>query len=98
MMEERLLDRGLKKTLDWRLIVVYLVIVFFGWINIYAAVHSGGPSSILDLHFNCGKQALWILGALVLATVVLFVINPYFWESVARPAYGVVLGLLVLVI
>ena len=97
-MEEGLLDRGLKKTVDWRLIAVYLVIMVFGWLNIYAAVRSGEPSSIFDLRFNCGKQALWMAGALVLAVLLLFVVNPFFWESVSRPAYGVVLVLLVLVI
>ena len=97
-MKEGGLDRGLKKTVDWRLIVVYLVIVLFGWMNIYAAVRSGEPASIFDLHLNCGKQAIWILGALILATLVLFVIKPYMWESLSRPAYLAVLGLLVLVI
>ena len=97
-MEDRSLDRGLKKTVDWRLIVLYLLIMLFGWINIYAAVRSGEPASIFDLHFNCGKQALWMAGALVLATLVLFVVNPYFWESIAKPAYGVVMLLLIMVI
>lgn len=97
-MEEGLLDRGLRKTLDWRLIVVYLLIMFFGWLNIYAAVRSGEPTSIFDPRFNCGKQALWMGGAIILATVLLFIVNPYFWESISRPAYGVVLVLLVMVI
>ena len=97
-MKEGALDRGLKKTVDWRLIVLYLMIILFGWINIYAAVRSGEPASIFDLGFNSGKQALWMGGAVVIAAVLLFVLNPYFWESISRPAYGVVLLLLVLVI
>ena len=97
-MQEDALDRGLKKTVDWRLIVVYLALMLFGWINIYAAVQSGEPSSIFDLSCNSGKQALWIGGAMVLAALVLFVISSYFWESISNPAYLVVLVLLVLVI
>ena len=97
-MKEGALDRGLKKTVDWKLIVLYLMIMLFGWINIYAAVRSGEPSSIFDLSCNSGKQALWMGGAVILAAVLLFVLNPYFWESISRPAYGVVLVLLVLVI
>ena len=97
-MQEDLLDRGLKKTVDWRLIVLYLALILFGWVNIFAAVQSGEPSSIFDLGCNSGKQALWMAGAVVLAALVLFVINPYFWESICKPAYGVVLVLLVLVI
>ncbi|MBQ3942522.1 MAG: rod shape-determining protein RodA [Bacteroidales bacterium] len=97
-MQEDALDRGLKKTVDWRLIVVYLALMLFGWINIYAAVQSGEPSSIFDLSCNSGKQALWMGGAIVLAALVLFVISSYFWESISNPAYLVVLVLLVLVI
>ncbi len=90
--------RGLKHTVDWRLIILYLLIMLFGWVNIYAAVRSGEPSGIFDLGFNSGKQALWMGGAVVLAAVILFAIQPYFWESVCRPAYAFVLVLLVLVI
>ncbi len=97
-MQEQALDRGLKKTVDWRLIVIYLALVLFGWINIYAAVQSGEPSSIFDLSCNAGKQALWIVGAVILSALLLFVINPYFWESISIPAYLVVLLLLILVI
>ena len=97
-MEEGVLDRGLRNTVDWRLIVLYLVITLFGWVNIYAAVQSAEPSSIFDLSCNCGKQAIWILGALVIAALTLFVINPYFWDTVCKPAYGVILVLLVIVI
>lgn len=98
MIQDGELDRGLRKTLDWRLIAVYVLIVLFGWINIYAAVRSGEPVSILDLSLNSGKQALWILGAFVIAVVLVFAINPYVWESVSRPAYGMVFALLILVI
>lgn len=90
--------RGLKHTVDWKLIVLYLMIMLFGWLNIYAAVRSGEPSGIFDLGCNSGKQAVWMAGALVLAVAILFVIQPYFWESVCRPAYGVVLLLLIAVI
>ena len=91
-------ERGLLKTLDWRLLVVFVLLMLFGWINIYAAVRAGEPVSIFDLGLNCGKQALWIGGALILAAVILFAVKPYFWESVCSAAYVVVLVLLVLVI
>lgn len=97
-MNEDALDRGLKRTVDWRLIALYLLIMLFGWINIYAAVRSGEPSSIFDLSCNSGKQALWMVGAVVIAALLLFVVNPYFWESISKPAYGIILVLLVLVI
>ena len=97
-MEEGVLDRGMRNTVDWRLIVLYLMIMLFGWVNIYAAVQSAEPSSIFDLGCNCGKQAVWMLGAVVIAALTLFVINPYFWDSVCKPAYGIILIMLILVI
>ena len=45
-------ERGLKQSIDWHLIGVYLVLVLIGWINIYASIHSSGPSSIFDWSVN----------------------------------------------
>ncbi|MBO4264265.1 MAG: rod shape-determining protein RodA [Bacteroidales bacterium] len=91
-------DRGLKHTVDWRIIVCFLLIVLFGWLNIYAAVRSAEPASIFDSRFNCGKQAIWIGAAFLVAILVLFVFNPNVWEAAAMPAYAVVCVLLVAVI
>ena len=72
-------DRGVKQSIDWKLVISYLLLIVIGWINIYASIHSEGPSSILDFNFRCGKQFVWILTAFVIAAVILFVINPQFW-------------------
>ena len=64
--------RGLRETVDWPLIVCYLLLVFIGWINIYASVQSGEPMSIFDMSDRSGKQFVWIVTALVLAV---------FWPS-----------------
>ena len=33
-------QRGIRQSVDWTLIGVYLTLVFIGWINIYASIHS----------------------------------------------------------
>ena len=91
-------DRGLKKSVDWSLVVTYLLLIIIGWVNIYASIHSDGPANIFDFNFRCGKQFVWILTALGLAVLILFVINPQFWESTSLLFYIGVLGLLVAVI
>ncbi len=91
-------DRGIKKSVDWTLVAVYMSLILIGWINIYASIHSEGPASIFDFGFRCGKQFVWILTALGLAGVILFVLNPQFWESASLILYLGVLGLLVAVI
>ena len=91
-------DRGVKLSIDWKLVISYLLLILIGWINIYASIHSEGPASIFDFNFRCGKQFVWILTALVLAAVILFLVNPQFWESASLPMYLFVLVLLVVVI
>ncbi len=91
-------DRGIKQSVDWALVITYLLLVFIGWINIYASIHSENPSSIFDFSFRCGKQFVWILTAFGLAGVILFVINPQFWEGTSLILYLGVLCLLVAVI
>ena len=91
-------DRGVKQSIDWKLVISYLLLILIGWINIYASIHSEGPASIFDFNFRCGKQFVWILTALVLAAVILFLVNPQFWESASLPMYLFALVLLVVVI
>ncbi len=92
------LDRGLRKTVDWSLVVSWLLLVLIGWVNIYASIQSSEPASIFDLHFRSGMQFLWICVALAMGMVVLFAVNPRLWEVISSPAYLVVLVLLVAVI
>ncbi len=91
-------DRGLGKTVDWRLVGCYLLLVLIGWLNIYASIHSSEPGSIFDWSVRSGKQAIWIATALVLDILILFVINPRLWEVISPYAYVAVFFLLILVI
>lgn len=90
--------RSLRGSVDWKLVICYLLLVFIGWINIYAAVHSSEPSSIFDWSCRSGKQAVWILTAFLLDFLILFVINPRMWEVISTPAYLAVVVLLIAVI
>ena len=96
--ESRKYRRTLKQTVDWKLIFCYLALVLFGWLNIYASIHSSDPSSIFDLASRSGKQFLWILTSLGLGGIILFVINARLWEVLSIPGYVIVFFLLVLVI
>ena len=95
---ENFSDRGIKKSVDWALVVTYLLLIIIGWVNIYASIHSDGPASIFDYNFRSGKQFVWILTALGLAALILFVVNALLWESASIPLYLGVLCLLVAVI
>jgi len=91
-------DRGLKSSIDWKLIAIYLVLVAIGWLNIYASIHTPDMGSPLDFSLRSGKQFVWILTAFVLAFTILFIVNPRLWEVLATPGYLIVVVLLVAVI
>ena len=98
MIGENTHKRGLKQSIDWKLIVVYILLVLIGWVNIFASIHSENPTSIIDWNFRCGKQFVWMLTSFGLAGFILFVLPPRFWESASVPMYLAVCALLVLVI
>ena len=97
-MQGNIHERGLRQSLDWTLVIVYLLLVFIGWVNIYASLQSAGPSSIFDWEFRCGKQFVWILSAFGLAAIILFIIPPHLWQRISLPIYVGVVLLLIAVI
>lgn len=87
-----------RQSIDWAVIGVYLLLVFIGWINIYASVHSQDSSSIIAWSSRAGKQLVWILTSFSLAAIILFVLPSRLWEGISIPLYAVVAFLLVVVI
>ena len=82
--------------LDWWIVLLYLLLVFAGWLNIYSAVYNEEFESIFDISQRYGKQLLWIGTALVLATVILL-IDERFFPTFSYPIYGFFIFLLILV-
>ncbi len=91
-------DRGLMKTIDWKLVICYLLLIFIGWANIYASVHSSEPASIFDFGSRSGKQFVWMMTALGIACIILFALSPRIYEGLSVPIYLFVLALLIAVI
>lgn len=83
--------------LDWLTIGLYVLLVFLGWINIYAAVFNEEHASIVDMSQRYGKQLIWIITAFVMAGV-LILIDSKFYVSFAYPIYLTVLLMLVAVL
>lgn len=84
-------------SIDWVTVIIFLVMIFLGWINIYAAVYNEEHSSILDLSQQYGKQLLWIITSIILAFVILL-FDAKFFSVFAYVIYGILLLLLVLVL
>ncbi len=73
--------------IDYPLIICYLFLIFVGWINIFAAVYSEEHSSIFDMSQRYGMQFIWILTAIGLAVMILFVLNPKIYSVLSPPIY-----------
>ena len=85
---------GIFERIDWTTVLLYLVLVFIGWINIYAAIYNEEHQSILDMSQRYGKQLIWICAAIVLAITILL-IDFRFYSSFSYPIYLFMMLLLV---
>ena len=91
-------SRGLRSTIDWKLILIYLLLILVGWANIYSSVQSTESTALLDFSNRSGKQFIWILASIGLAITILFIINPRAYEGLAMPIYLFAVFLLLAVI
>ncbi len=80
--------------IDWILVILYITLVGFGWMNIFAATTTDNNSEIFDLSTRFGKQLLWIILCVPLIIFILF-FNSKFYEKFASILY--LLGILSLV-
>lgn len=85
------------ENIDSTVVIIYLILILLGWMNIYSAVFSEAQSSVFDLSRDSGKQLIWIVGALLLGSIILMLDYKLF-PAFAYVAYGVVIFLLVLVL
>lgn len=82
---------------DWVLILLFLLLAIMGWINIYAASYNEEHQSIFDFSMNYGKQMIWIVASLVLASVIMLT-DVRIYEQFGYVIYGITSFLLLLVL
>ena len=83
--------------IDWFTVLLFLVLVFMGWLNIYASVYNQEHQSIFDVSQRYGKQLIWIGAALIIAFIILL-IETNFYVFFAYFIYGGMILLLMLVL
>ena len=83
--------------IDWILVFLYLVMVFFGWLNIFAAGYNDHFRSIFDLRTNYGVQLIWIFISLI-TILIIFVLDHKFYPFFAYIIYGLTIFSLLLVL
>ena len=71
---------------DWLTIILYVLLVFIGWINIYSASLSDVSTSFFDTSQVYGKQFVWIILSIFLI-ILLLSIEAKFYERFASVFY-----------
>ncbi len=83
--------------MDWVTVLIYIALVFMGWVNIFASVYDEtAQQSILDFSLSSGRQLMFIAasGLIILA---ILIVDMRFYETTAYVVYGAILFLLILV-
>ena len=87
---------SIRANVDRPLVVLYLLLLFMGWANIYSAAYDPEHPNLFDTRMEYGSQSVWIIICLTLGAVLLMVRGDFI-KDMALPAYGIVLLLLLLV-
>ncbi|MGL5893407.1 MAG: rod shape-determining protein RodA [Bacteroidales bacterium] len=82
------------KSLDWWTLLLYLILVFAGWVSIYAASYNFDDSTIFDFAGRSGKQLMWIGISLSVGFAILMLDNSIFEKF----AYFIYFSMIILLI
>lgn len=93
MREKKIIDTN---SFDWPIILIYMVMVLFGWFNIYSASWNESTGSIFDLSKNYGKQFLFICISAFIAIFWLFLDYKVF-SLFSYLVYGLLIALVLAV-
>ncbi len=77
--------------IDWLLIIIFIILVGFGWLNIYSASKTEEDFELLSFSTNYGKQLIFICLTIPLIIIILF-FNSNFYERFSGILYVVSLG------
>ncbi len=80
--------QGILNNIDWITVLLFLMLAFVGWINIYSAVYNEDHSSIFDFSQRYGKQLIWIFAAMGIALIIV-IIDASFFITFAYLIYGI---------
>lgn len=91
-------NQPFSKNFDTKLIVLYLLLVFVGWLAIFSSNYDQtATNSLFDLSKNYGRQLIWIGTSFVLA-IVLLSLDSKIYQTYAYVVYGICLFLMILVL
>lgn len=90
-------ERNAYGKIDWITVWLYIILVFMGWVSVYASVYDELHSSILDISQLYGKQMIWILAGGIVAFLVM-ILDAKVYNAFAYIIYGLSILILLAVL
>ncbi|MCS5663737.1 MAG: rod shape-determining protein RodA [Flavobacteriales bacterium] len=87
-------NRSLFANIDWTLVLLYLLMLFFGWLNIYAANYGEGTHNLISMSSEPGKQLFWI-GTSFIWILLILILDGKFYTTFSYLIYAVMIILLI---
>ncbi|MES2628408.1 MAG: FtsW/RodA/SpoVE family cell cycle protein, partial [Bacteroidota bacterium] len=85
------------QNIDLATLGLYLLLMFIGWFNIYAASYNAAHPSIFDISQEYGMQFIWISSSLMIGFSI-FLMDGRFITKLSYPFYVICLLMLILVL
>ena len=80
-------SESLTGKIDWITVLLYVILVFLGWVMIYSSVYTDEGKSIFNPTLRSGSQFQWIIGSVIIAFVIL-IIDSRFYVTFSYPIYA----------
>lgn len=87
-------NKSLFANIDWPLVSIYLLMLFFGWLNIYAANYGEGAHNLISMSAEPGKQLFWI-GTSLIWILLIIILDGKFYTTFSYPIYILMIFLLI---
>ncbi len=94
MPNNNLTNKGVFRSLDWWTILMYLILVVWGWVSVCGASYDFVNPNIFGWETNSGKQLVWIGTSLLLGATLLMV-EKRFYDTSAYFIYMIMIMLLI---
>lgn len=80
--------------LDWLSLIIIIILVGFGWVNIYSTAYISPDASVFDMSKIYGKQFLWIGLSVFIGSIILAFENKFFERFASVIFIAAILSLL----
>ena len=71
-------EEQLSANIDWIMVLLYLILIIFGWITIYSAVYQEENQNIFSSLSRSGKQFQWMIASCIMGFILLIVDSKFF--------------------